>query len=242
MKSILLIQFRTDQSLSHERDCFLRFFQKRKNLRLKVINSFDKKVDFSSPQKLLKGIQGVILGGSGELYLSKIKKERNLKKLIKKISPFIKYILKKDFPTLGICFGHQILGYFLGENVVEDKKQAETGSFLVYLTKEGKENFLFSHLPEKFIAQFGHKDSLKNLPKGTKLLAKTKKCKVAAFRYKNNIFGVQFHPELTSQDIIFRLKLYPGYRGKIKNLKKVLKPSPFASKLIENFLINLYSQ
>lgn len=234
MKEIVLIQFRKDISADWEKRSFLKFF-KRKKLKLKIVNVFDKKINFSRSEKLLKNAKGIILGGSGELYFSK--KEKNLKEILKRISPLINHLLKKDFPTLGICFGHQMIGYFLGGKVIADKKQEEIGSFLVNLTEQGKKSPLFLGFPSKFFAQFGHKDSLKNLPPKSKLLAKTEKCKVVAFRYKNRIFGVQFHPELTLEDILSRVKLYPEYLPKpINEFKKNLKPSPFAPKVIENFL------
>lgn len=241
MNKILLVQFREDISAVNEKKCFLHCFKKKKNLKLQTINAFDKKYDFSSPQKIIKKKSGVILGGSGEFYLSgnkEQKKEKIFQAMVKRIAPFVKYLLQNDFPTLGICFGHQLLGYFLGEKVVFDRDQAETGSFLVFLTKEGKNSPLFAGLPWQFYAQFGHQDSLKKLPKGTKLLATTQKCKVAAFQYKSNIYGVQFHPELDYKDMLFRLKLYPEYAENINKIKNVLKPTPFSSKIIQNFLKN----
>jgi GMP synthase (glutamine-hydrolysing) len=221
----------------------LRYFQKKQNLKLKIVNAFDKKVDFSSPQKLIKDTQGVILGGSGEFYLSgnSGKKEKIFQEMLKRITPFIKYLLRNDFPTLGICFGHQILGYFLGEKVIADKNQGETGTFLVSLTKEGRKSPLFSGIPPKFFAQFGHRDSLKGLPKGAKLLAKTRKCRITAFRYKDRIWGVQFHPELNYKDMVFRLKLYPEYISKSPRIiKKILiKVTPFSFRVIKNFIKTL---
>jgi len=237
MKRFLLIQFRTDISVFHERDCFFRFFQR--DLRLKIVNAFNKKINFSSPQKIIKKNKGIILGGSGEFYFSgnKGKKEKIFKEMLKRTAPLIKFLLQKDFPTLGICFGHQMLGYFLGVNSINDKKQSQTGSFLVRLTKEGKKDPLFSKIPQKFFAHFAHRDSLKVLPKKAKLLAKTKKCQIVAFRYKKKIFGVQFHPELNKKDMIFRLRLYPAYALKdLKSIEKKLKPCPFSSKVIENFI------
>ncbi|MDI6591363.1 MAG: gamma-glutamyl-gamma-aminobutyrate hydrolase family protein [Patescibacteria group bacterium] len=238
-KNILLIQFRQDISASHEKDCFLHYFSKKLNLKLKIVNAFDEKVDFSSPKKLIKNTQGVILGGSGEFYLSGNPKEKEkiLQKMLKRISFFIEYLFRNDFPTLGVCFGHQLLGYFLGGEIINDKNQSQKGSFLVSLTKEGKNDPLFSTMPQKFFAQFGHRDSLKNLPKKVKLLAKTKKCKIVAFKYKNKIWGVQFHPELDYKDMLFRFKLYSEYLPKkFEVMKKKLKPSPFSSKVIQNFL------
>jgi len=239
MKNILLVQFRRDLSALHEKDCFLRYFQKEQNLKLKTVNAFDEGVDFSFPQKLIRNSRGVILGGSGEFYLSGNtgEKEKIFRKMLKRITPFIKYLLRNNFPVLGICLGHQILGYFLKGEVINDKNQAQTGSFLVFSTQEGKAAPLFSKIPQKFFAQFGHQDSLKDLPKGTKLLARTRKCRVAAFKYKDKIWGVQFHPELNYKDMVFRLNLYPEYTQKSpRGMRNMLKPSPFSSRVIKNFI------
>jgi GMP synthase (glutamine-hydrolysing) len=238
MKTILLIQFRTDISAEHEKNCFCRYFEKEKDFRLRIINVFKEKINFSFPQKIIGNSAGVILGGSGEFCFSgnKKEKEKMFRQMLKKISPFVKHLLKNDFPTLGICFGHQMLGYFLGEKLIKDKNQAESGTFLVYLTKEGKTDAIFSGIPSRFFAQFGHQDSLNKLPKEAMLLAKTKRCKVAAFKYKSKIYGVQFHPELGYNDMIFRFKLYPEYWQKRKKIGSILKPSPFVWRVIKNFL------
>ncbi|MFN7039513.1 MAG: glutamine amidotransferase-related protein [Alphaproteobacteria bacterium] len=85
----------------------------------------------------------------------------------------------------------------------------------------------------KFICEIEVKiEGLENLPKDCLLLARTKKCKVAAFRYKNApIYGVQFHPEMTVEDIKERLKKYPQYKTK----KMKFLPSPFSFKILMNF-------
>lgn len=237
MRSILLVQFRTDISALQEKKCFLRYFQRSKNWKLKTVNAFDEKIDFSCFQKIIGKSQAVILGGSGQFYFSgnKGEKEQIFQEMLKRITPFLKYLLKNDFPVLGICFGHQILGHFLGVEIVNDKAQAETGSFSIFLTKQGRSSPLFKDLPQRFICQFGHQDSLKTLPKNTTLLAISKRCKVGSFQYKKNIYGVQFHPELNFNDMAFRIKLYYCPKD-FKKVKKTLKPSPYAFKIIKNFL------
>lgn len=238
IKNILLVQFRTKKlELSNEKQCILRYLGQSK---LKAINAFNQEAEFIQPEKMLKGIDGVILGGSAEFNFAAGNpgREKMFWAMVGRMKSFLKYLLQNDVPTLGICFGHQFLGYTLGTKVITDKVQKETGSFSVFLTKEGKSDLLFSGFPSNFIAQFGHKDSLEKLPPGAILLAKTKRCKVATFRYKNNIYGVQFHPELTLRNMLNRLKLYPDYAGKkkISEIKKKLKPSPFSQRIFKNFL------
>ncbi|MCG2689792.1 gamma-glutamyl-gamma-aminobutyrate hydrolase family protein [Candidatus Parcubacteria bacterium] len=236
---ILLIQFRTDKSALHEQKCIFKTGGIKKDA-FKTINAFSEKVDFAVPEKTLRGINKVILGGSGEFCFSgneNPQKNALFEKMIKRVNQFIKYLLEKDIPTLGICFGHQLLAYNLGVKIVKDKKQQETGSFSISLTDTGKSSFLFRGLPQKFIAQLGHKDSLEKLPKGSILLAKNARCKIEGFQYKNNICGVQFHPELSVKDVIFKLKFYPDYSltKKLETTIKKLKPSPLATKILKNF-------
>ena len=242
IKKILLIQFRSDISILPEQRCILKSIKKNKD-DLRIINAFDQSIDFSMPEKILKGINRVILGGSGEFCFShndNEEKDKHFWQMIERIAPLVKYLLEKDTPTIGICFGHQLLAYNLGVKIINDKKQQETGSFVICLNKAGQSNLLFKGLPQKFIAQLGHKDRLEKLPKNTILLANSKKCSVESFQYKNNIYGVQFHPELTVKDIIFKLKLYPDYssKEKIENTVKKLKPSPYAIKVMKNFINN----
>jgi len=241
LSNILLVQFRTDESVSHEQKSILRYL-KIKKTQLKIINAFDDSIDFSIPQKITNKASRIILGGSGEFSFSENNKGLGQKevfvKMIKRIKPFIQYILKKDIPTLGICFGHQLLGHNLGVEIIADKSQQEVGSFSISLTQEGKCDSLFSNLPPKFFAQLGHKDSLKCLPERSILLARSKKCKVQSFQYKENVYGVQFHPELTLRDVVLKLRLYPSYASK-KNINKIierLKSSPYPSKILKNFI------
>ncbi len=233
-KKILLIQFRQNNIIaSHEQRCILRGLGIKENL-LEVMNFFNTKNNFASEIDLTQ-IKGVIIGGSGEFSFSDKENRSDLWKKVQNSFPFLKKIMESDLPILGICFGHQILGYLLGSEVINDKMQEETGSFEIALTQKGLEDRLFSGLPEKLFVQEGHKDSLAKIPDNAILLAQSKKCSIEAFR-AGNIYGVQFHPELEIDDVYFRLKNYPDYAVG-KKLEIRVSPSPLAKKILQNFLV-----
>ncbi len=229
IKDILLIQFRNQEKISlHEKECIFRSIKKN---RVKTINVFKEKFSFS--KKNLSQFKKIILGGSGELSISEKKDKPDLWKKAKVISP----IIKSNIPTLGICFGHQIIAYLLESEVVFDNSQKEVGTYKVFLTKKGEKDLLFNNIPREFYAQEGHKDSVKKLPKKAVLLARGEKCKIASFRF-NNFYGVQFHPELKSKDVSFRLNLFPDYAEGVENSIN-LRSSPYVSKILENFVYKI---
>lgn len=229
-KIIVLLQFRQDNSVAaHEKRCISRIVGASGKLLSKNVFRGE-----SIPSvKDIPEISRIIIGGSGEFSFSEKEKTPKFWAKVKETVPFIKKAIKENIPILGICLGHQYLAYILGSEIVKDKKQEEVGAFYVSLTAEGESDPLFSKMPPRFLAQEGHGDSLKKIPKGAILLAKGEKCKIQALRF-NNLWGVQFHPELSSiSDVKFRIKLYPNYVVKGKNR---IKSTPLARKIIKNFL------
>ncbi len=224
--NILLFQFRESEKIAlHEKNCVLKRIRKTDNL--KVVNVF--KDDFVFSKKNLKDYDKIILGGCGEFSLSERKNKKQLWKKTQKIKPIIKY----NIPTLGICFGHQIIAFFLGSKITSNKSEKEIGSYKVSLTEEGRNNIIFKNIPDHFTVQQGHKDCLKKLPQKFTLLAKSAVCEIQSFKYKN-FYGVQFHPEMKKEDILFRLNLSSDYK-KENNIEE----SPLTSKIIKNFLYEL---
>ncbi len=95
-------------------------------------------------------------------------------------------------PILGICFGHQILGLLDGADIklVDETRIAQEINIVT-------SSSLFNELNEEVIMGEDHCEEI-TLPKNYKLIANSASCKVEAMQHKfKQIFGVQFHPEVS---------------------------------------------
>ena len=102
-----------------------------------------------------------------------------------------------SFPIIGICLGAQLIAHCLGASVGHHKDElCEFGYYPIYPTTEGREWFKQSMSVTQ--AHYQHYD----LPEGAIRLAYGAHFQNQAFRVGNNIFGLQFHPEVTAE--IFR--------------------------------------
>ena len=105
-----------------------------------------------------------------------------------------KNILSLGIPVLGICYGHQLIAYMAGGVVSDAGHGSEYGKTFIGV----EENALFKNVPQKSVCWMSHTDQVTALPKGFAAIASTDKCAVAAMcDVSRNLYGVQFHPEVT---------------------------------------------
>jgi len=245
MKKILIIQSRTrPEMLAAEQGEYARAIG---SLAEAVfVSSLDESLDWQHPEKIVEGFSGVIFGGSGEFDFDGGRPHDDAaratsQQIVARVRPLVLDILQKDFPMMGICYGHQIVAEALGVPVINDLEQKKTGTYEVALTPAGKADKLFCDMPERFPAQFGHKDSLSRLPDGAVLLADGANCKTSALRYGSHVYTMQFHPELTAEDVAWKLKNSPGYLPEGVDVSSIVKPSLEASTLIPKFIERIVS-
>mgnify|MGYP001177196728 FL=1 len=109
----------------------------------------------------------------------------------------------KGIPTLGICFGHQLLCHALGAKI-ERANKFSSGIWKLNLTKNGENDpLLTSHTNEneEINVVYSHQDHVMTVPKYCVLLSSTDHNFVTAVRLKDKFgdflptWGVQFHPE-----------------------------------------------
>lgn len=240
MATITVIQFRvSDASLRQEQASIRREINP--SITLKFLSALDETLDWHFPETIISGSNGVILGGSGDFDFDggrdmedparKISYE-----LLGKLRPLFAYLFEHDIPTLGICYGHQMLGAFAGAQVHSDLTQKKTKSHEVKLLVDTNDHFLFSGMPDSFHAHYGHKDVLDRIPDGAVLLMSGgEACKVSALQYKKNIYTVQFHPELTYHDVVERIQSSPGYLPEGATIEEIFKDDGSSNTILKNF-------
>ncbi len=99
-----------------------------------------------------------------------------------------------NLPMLGICYGLQEITYHFGGKVNPGEHREYGHAELVIQEKEP----LFAHLSDQLQVWMSHGDKVQELPAGFHSIAHTSNSDFAAIGdSQRNIFGIQFHPEVT---------------------------------------------
>lgn len=97
-------------------------------------------------------------------------------------------------PILGVCLGHQAIGYCFGGKIVQAKRLMHGKTSKIYHNKKD----IFKNIPNPFLATRYHSLLVdnKNLPDCLEVTAKTRESEIMGLKHKAYpLWGVQFHPE-----------------------------------------------
>jgi len=101
-------------------------------------------------------------------------------------------IFELGIPTLGICYGMQLMALELGGRV-ERTGVSEFGK----TDMRAEQSALFAGTPEEQTVWMSHRDSVTAPPAGARVVAGSPSTPIAAFEdSRRKAYGVQFHPEV----------------------------------------------
>ncbi len=107
--------------------------------------------------------------------------------------PFDEALLDLGVPTLGICYGMQLLVQHFG-GLVETASEQEYGRAELAVAVPDP---LFEGVPSKSVVWMSHGDRVVRLPRGFEVLGTSSNSPFAAVRDRaRSIYGLQFHPEV----------------------------------------------
>jgi GMP synthase (glutamine-hydrolysing) len=197
-------------------------FLKKKKIQVRRVALYD-------GQKLPAGLERVraVLVMGGPMNVA----EEDKYPFLKEENVFIKKILDAGIPCMGICLGAQLVAKALGAKVYK-AKAPEVGWMDVTLTRAAKKDPLFSLIksPRLKVLQW-HGDTF-DIPKAAVRLAKSRLAPNQAYRYKKNVYALQFHLEADckmlkdwfkkSKDSGMILEEYSAYQKKLRGLTDAL--------------------
>lgn len=138
------------------------------------------------------------------------------------------------YPLLGVCYGAQYIAYKSGGEVTPSKIREYGRANLKFVNEE---NPLLKGVSLNSQVWMSHGDTISQIPDNFEIIASTDSVKVAAYQVTGSqIFGIQFHPEVThSEEGIQLLKNF------VVNICKC-EPSWTPDSFVESTISNLKSQ
>lgn len=132
----------------------------------------------------LKGADGLVMGGGPFSVNDGMERFGGLPGIIE----------RADFPILGICLSHQLIGKLLGGEVVKGTRP-EYGKTTVRVIDE---DYILAGVGKEFVAWASHNDEVRRSGRERfDVLAESDCCGVEALKARGReVYGVQFHIEV----------------------------------------------
>ena len=185
--------------------------------RVRELNVYCEIHPFNKIPEIGPNIRGVILSGSPCSVRDAGSPDVDLKKF-------------GNVPVLGVCYGAQLIAHKSGGTVLPSQMR-EYGR--AKLTTVNHAHQLLKEISIDSQVWMSHADTIASVPDSFEIIASTPTVKVGAFHVKStNIYGIQFHPEVTHT--IEGKNLLRNFVIHICNCKQDWTPEQFVDSVIND--------
>ena len=185
--------------------------------RVRRLGVYSEIKDPTAPLAELRKAKGLILsGGPSSVY--------------EKDAPaYNKDLFKTGKPTLGLCYGHQLMAHELGGKVEPGTVKEFGKAQLEIKEKKG----IFAGLAGRQTVWMSHGDTVATLPPGFEIIGATPDCPHAAIAdFKRKLFGLQFHAEVTHTPN--GLKMLENFLFRVCKCRKSWSVKGFAAQKVKD--------
>jgi GMP synthase (glutamine-hydrolysing) len=192
-----------------------------------------------APLPKAEDFAGVLITGSGAMVTERLDwSERS--------ADWLRDAANAGRPLFGICYGHQLLAHALGGSVDYNPRGREMGTVSVALHADASGDALFAELPERFDVHTTHLQSVLKLPDDATRLASSDKDDCQAFRWQKNVWGVQFHPEFSTEHMreyihVRRMALLREGANP-QAMRKAVSAAPHGRQILKRFVHHAHRQ
>ncbi len=137
-------------------------------------------------------IAGILITGSATMVSARLDWSEST-------ADWLRDVIPTGIPVLGVCYGHQLLAHALGGKVGPNPRGRQIGTVPAQTLGAAQDDDLLGFLPQDFLAQASHSECVLDLPKDARPLVVSPLDENFAIRFAKNVWGVQFHPEISDQ-------------------------------------------
>jgi len=142
----------------------------------------------------------------------------------------IREAVHRDIPVLGICLGAQLIARALGARVYRNPEKEIGWSSLQWTAAASADPLFHGFRDPETVFQW-HGETF-DLPPGAEHLAYSSACRHQAFRAGANVYGIQFHLEVTPE-IVEEWLRQDAACGALREATVPIDPHAHASRLAE---------
>ena len=127
---------------------------------------------------------------------------------IEQTAAWLKIAVERHIPTLGICFGHQLLAYTMGGEVTDNPQGIEVGTVISQRSHASQTDPLMQDLPMALHVQASHRQTVIKPPPDAICLSASPQDDNHSFRMGECAWGLQFHPEFSAAIVAHYVQHY----------------------------------